>query len=190
MGYATSGQKFDITGKNADGSWWRIDFKGQNAWIYAPYVTAVNADRIRSVPTPILPTATPLPPTATPTPASSTTQNMSAEDVIQSVMISDYQYDESAFNNLTQSEKEFLITGYILLVQYATDYCGLSYGDMAQLVSYYAGDLDDIRFIGEDGVKPRAWLLAFLYGFTRDTNPGSYSCSNVLDWGQVAALSN
>ncbi len=190
VGYATVGQKFDITGKNTDGSWWRIDFKGQNAWIYAPYVTAVNADRIRSVPTPIPPTATPLPPTATPAPASSTTQNMSAEDAIQSVMMSDYQYNESAFNNLTQSEKEYVVKGYIILFEYVTDYCGLSYGNMAQMVNHYASDLDEIRFTGEDGVKPRGWLMAFVYGFTRDTNPGAYSCSNVLDWGRTTALSN
>ncbi len=188
VGYATIGQEYDITGKNADGSWWRIDFKGENAWIYAPYVTAVGAGRIRSVPTPIPPTS--VPPTATPVPASNTTRGMSEEDIIQSVMLTDYQYNESAFNNLTQSQKEYVVTGYILLLEYVTDYCGLSYGSMAQLLDSYASDLDEIRFTGEDGAKPRGWLMAFIYGFTRDSAPGSYSCNTVLDWGRAAAMSN
>lgn len=188
IGYATTGQEFDITGRNADGTWWRIDFEGEDAWIYAPFVTAVNADRIRSVPTPIPPTA--VPPTATPVPASNTTQGMSEEDVIQSIMLTDYQYNESAFNNLTQSQKEYVITGYILLLEYVTDYCGLSYGNMAQLLDSYASDLDEIRFTGEDGAKPRGWLMAFVYGFTRDSSPGTYPCNTVLDWGRAAALSN
>jgi len=190
IGYATTGQEFDITGKNSDGSWWRIDFEGKDAWIYAPYVTDFYADRIRSVPTPVPPTATPLPPTATPAPASSTTQGMSAEDAIQSVMLSDYQYNQSAFNNLTQSQKEHLITGYILLFEYVADYCGLSSGNTVQLLDYYAGELDAVRFTGTDGTKPRAFLMAFAYGFTRDTSPGSHSCGTVLGLGQVAALSN
>ncbi len=52
IGYATIGQKYDITGKNGDDSWWRIEFQGQNAWIYAPYVTSNNAGNVRVVPTP------------------------------------------------------------------------------------------------------------------------------------------
>lgn len=190
IGYATIGQEYDITGRNADGSWWRIEFEGENAWIYAPFVTAVNARGIRAVSTPVPPTATPSPPTATPAPASSTTKEMGAEDAIQSVMLSDYQHNQSAFNNLSQSAKEQLITGYILLVEYVADYCGLSYGNTVQLLDYYASELDEVRFTSQDGTKPRAFLMAFVYGFTRDTNPGSHSCGSVLTLGQAAALSN
>ncbi|MDE0070745.1 MAG: hypothetical protein OXO48_13590 [Caldilineaceae bacterium] len=115
---------------------------------------------------------------------------MSEEDAIQSLMLADYQYNESAFDNLTQAEKEYVVKGYILLFDYVVDYCGLSYGDMAQLIHYFAIELDAIRFTGEDGIKPRGWLMAFLYGFTRDSAPGSHSCRTVLDWGQTTALSN
>lgn len=190
IGVAESGEKFEITGKNASGDWWRIEYDGENAWIYAPFVTATNADRIRPVPTPVPPTATPLPPTATPVPASSIRQDMSAEDAIQSLMLSDYQYNESAFNNLPLADKERVATGYILLFEYAVDYCDLSYGDMAQLIHFFASDLDAIRFTGEDGTKPRGWLMAFIYGFTRDSALGAHSCRTVLDWGRTTALSN
>ena len=115
---------------------------------------------------------------------------MSAEDAIQSIMLSDYQYNQSAFNNLTQSQKENLITGYILLYEYVADYCDLSNGNMVQLLDHYASELDEIRFTGPDGTKPRAFLMAFTYGFTRDTNPGTHSCDSALILGQVAAMSN
>ncbi len=190
VGYATVGQEFDITGRNVDGSWWRIEFEGENAWIYAPYVTAVNARGIRTVPTPVPPTATPLPPTATPAPESNMTQEMDVGEAVYSVMLSDYQNNESAFDVLTQSQREHLAKGYILLFEYVTNYCGLSYENMAQLLHHYAGDLDKIRFTAEDGTKPRAFLMAFAYGFTRDSEPGAYSCNTVLDLGQAAALSS
>lgn len=115
---------------------------------------------------------------------------MSAEDAIQSVMLSDYQCNQSAFNNLTQSQKEQLVTGYILFFEYVADYCGLPDGNTAQLLDYYASDLDRIRFTSQDGTKPRAFLMALVYGFTRDTNPGSHSCGSVLALGQATALSN
>lgn len=46
VGGATLGQEFDVTGKNADGSWWQIDLEGQPGWIFAPYVTAVDTENV------------------------------------------------------------------------------------------------------------------------------------------------
>ncbi len=46
VGAATIGQEFPITGKNAAGDWWEINYNGQTAWIYAPFVTATNADNV------------------------------------------------------------------------------------------------------------------------------------------------
>ena len=190
LGYATIGQEYAITGRNVDGSWWRIEFEGGDGWIYAPYVTAVNAKGIRAVPTPVPPTATPVPPTSTPVPLSNSTQEMDVGTAVQAILVSDYQFDESALVNMTQSQKEHLATGYILLFEYVADYCGLSYGNTVQLLDYYASELDEVRFTSQDGTKPRAFLMAFVYGFTRDTNPGSHSCGSVLTLGQAAALSN
>ena len=46
IGGAFAGEAFAITGKNADGDWWQIDFDGQDGWIYAPFVTATDADNV------------------------------------------------------------------------------------------------------------------------------------------------
>ena len=46
IGGATAGETFRITGKNEDGEWWQIDFGGETGWIYAPFVTATNAENV------------------------------------------------------------------------------------------------------------------------------------------------
>ena len=46
IGGASAGEEFRITGKNEDGNWWQIDFNGETAWIYAPFVTAANAENV------------------------------------------------------------------------------------------------------------------------------------------------
>ena len=46
IGGASAGEEFRITGKNEDGNWWQIDFGGEIAWIYAPFVTAANAENV------------------------------------------------------------------------------------------------------------------------------------------------
>lgn len=46
IGGASAGEEFRITGKNEDGNWWQIDFGGEIAWIYAPFVTATNAENV------------------------------------------------------------------------------------------------------------------------------------------------
>ena len=73
LGTADAGAEFDITGKNIDEDWWQIDYEGDPAWVYAPYVTANHVDDIQvaSTPTPI-PSPT-LRPTNTPTPVPSPT---------------------------------------------------------------------------------------------------------------------
>ena len=58
------------------------------------------------------------------------------------------------------------------------------------MIHGYAGDLDEIRFTSIDGVKPRAWLMAYVYGFTKDSNLGEYSCDMAFDLGRTMALSN
>ncbi len=65
---ANIGEEFPIIGKNVPGDWWQIDYRGEKAWVYAPYVTATYAENVT-----IAPTATPLlsptpTPTSTPTP--------------------------------------------------------------------------------------------------------------------------
>ena len=52
IGGAFEGEEFDITGKSADGEWWQIDFDGEAGWVYAPFVTATNAENVPTVEAP------------------------------------------------------------------------------------------------------------------------------------------
>lgn len=72
---AQPGQRFQVTGRTADGLWWRINYNGQAAWLYASLVQAmnttnvpvVNSNTVNSNPEPILrPTALPTNPPASP----------------------------------------------------------------------------------------------------------------------------
>ena len=47
LGEASTGQQFAILGKSPDEEWWQIDFEGQTGWIYAPNVTATNAENVQ-----------------------------------------------------------------------------------------------------------------------------------------------
>lgn len=74
IAFARPGEEYRITGRSADGNWWRIDLNGQHAWIYAPSVQAINAANVpvvtatqSSAPATTQPSA----PTATPLPAAS-----------------------------------------------------------------------------------------------------------------------
>lgn len=49
LGGAAEGETFAITGKSADGDWWQISFEGESGWVYAPFVTAANAENVRTV---------------------------------------------------------------------------------------------------------------------------------------------
>jgi hypothetical protein len=68
VGAASQGQRFPVTGRNNDSSWWQINFNGQAGWVFSQLVTAQNtqavaiAANIPAPPPPPPPTATPLPP--------------------------------------------------------------------------------------------------------------------------------
>ena len=81
VGQTKPGQKYDITGKNAKGDWWQINFNGKTGWIIDKLVakegqldTVQVVANIPPPPTPTprpRPTATPIPqPTPTPKPSS------------------------------------------------------------------------------------------------------------------------
>ncbi len=58
IGMASPDQQFPITGKNPVGDWWQINYKGLTGWIYAPLVTAINADGVQIaivIPVPLTP---------------------------------------------------------------------------------------------------------------------------------------
>jgi len=49
IGGAAEGETFAITGKSGDGEWWQISFDGESGWVYAPFVTAANAENVPTV---------------------------------------------------------------------------------------------------------------------------------------------
>jgi formylglycine-generating enzyme required for sulfatase activity len=56
IGIAAQGQRFPISGKNQDGSWWQIDYNNQTGWVAGQLVTAQNADVVpvaQHIPTPL-----------------------------------------------------------------------------------------------------------------------------------------
>jgi uncharacterized protein YraI len=68
-GSAQVGETFRVTGKNATGDWWQIDYNGQTGWIFGQLVTATGTEGVavaQNIPAP--PTPAPVPPTNTPAP--------------------------------------------------------------------------------------------------------------------------
>jgi hypothetical protein len=72
IGAAARGERFKVTGKNQDGSWWQIDYQGQPGWLFGQLVAAQNTGAVQvaqNIPAPPPPTNTPVPqPTPTPGP--------------------------------------------------------------------------------------------------------------------------
>ncbi|RIK41534.1 MAG: hypothetical protein DCC55_11620 [Chloroflexi bacterium] len=54
---AQPGERYSITGKNGVGSWWRIDYQGQEGWLFASLVQAANSAAVPVVETPAIATA-------------------------------------------------------------------------------------------------------------------------------------
>ncbi|MFN8492802.1 MAG: PQQ-dependent sugar dehydrogenase [Caldilineaceae bacterium] len=52
---AQSGEQYAITGKDIAGAWWRINYKGQTAWLYAKLVRAENTANVAVVNAPLVP---------------------------------------------------------------------------------------------------------------------------------------
>jgi hypothetical protein len=72
VGAATAGQRFVITGRNAQGDWWEINYNGRPGWVYGPLVTAQNTGSVTiaaNIPAPPPPTNTPVPAPQAPPPA-------------------------------------------------------------------------------------------------------------------------
>lgn len=64
IGAANAGQRYRITGRNGDSTWWQIDFNGQAGWVFSDLVSAQNAQTVTiaaNIPAPPPPTATPIP---------------------------------------------------------------------------------------------------------------------------------
>lgn len=177
VGYATTGQEFDITGKNADGTWWRIDFEGENAWIYAPYVTDFYADRIRSVPTPAPPTATPQP---TSPPSSQQGSDFTVLEQAAMLVAMDRQRSDLQrnWNNLSQEERDRVIAGTVILLELVAEYCQMSPSAATVMINGYGQELDDAGYTTRNDVRARATLMYILI----DMEEAARSSSGCYNW--------
>jgi glucose/arabinose dehydrogenase len=52
IGSTQAGNQFAVTGQNADGSWWRIDYRGQEGWISAALAQATNTAGVEVISAP------------------------------------------------------------------------------------------------------------------------------------------
>lgn len=178
IGFATTGQEYDITGRNADGTWWRIDFEGENAWIYAPFVTDFYADRIRSVPTPAPPTATPRP---TLPPSSQQGSDFTVlEQAVLLVALDRQRSDlQQNWNNLSQEERDQIVAGTVILLELVSEYCQMSTSAATVMINGYAQDLDDAGYTTRNDIRARATLMYILID-TEDASRSSAGCHNWL----------
>ena len=178
LGQAVVGEKFAINGKNAGGTWWRISFDGENAWIYAPYVTATNAASV-----PVVPALAPLP-TATPRPTSlpASQQNSDFGVVEQATMLVMLDRQRSDllrnWNNLSQEERGLVITGTAVLLELVAEYCRMSTSAATVMIDGYAQDLDDAGYTTRNDIRARATLMYVLV----DAEDAGHSSSGCHDW--------
>ncbi len=176
---ADVGDRFDITGRNSQGSWWRIDLEGENAWVYAAFVTATNADRTQPVPTPPRPRPT-RQPTATSAPQSSA--SIGEEDDWDSF---DYalaliMLDRSRPDLLREWESYSLVerSNFVRLTQGllegTAEYCRMSVPDAAKMVNTYGNLLDESGYTTRNDVRVRnAFMLVLIQAKESDRTPSA-----------------
>ena len=187
---AEVGDIFDITGRDAQGTWWRIDVEGENAWVYAAYVTATNADRIRSVPTPLPPRPTPQP-TATPRPQ--TSQSSSGEGAYAYAAALVF-FDQMSMGTLDEwtnspdSQKNRAVQISASLLTQLTRWCGLSTEEMADLVGEYGKVLDNTGYTARTGLPVRQLLMYFMSEFAEENPSRTASCEELFEVGAMSLL--
>lgn len=158
----TAGDSFDITGRNILGDWWRIDYNGRHAWIYAPYVVATDAGAVAIVPTPAPPTAPLPPPTATPF------VFLKDEDFALYIIEKDNRARPERlqeWNALTQADRNALIHVRKILLETTAEYCEISVADASAMIDRHGQRLDDAGWSAVQEVRARATLMLMLSTF-------------------------
>ena len=158
----TAGDRFEITGRNILGDWWRIDYNGRHAWIYAPYVVATGAGAVTIVPTPAPPTAPLPPPTATPF------IFLNEDDFALFIIEKDNAARPQLlleWNALTQADRNALIHVSKILLESTAEYCDIPVPDASAMVDRHAQRLDDAGWSARQQVKARATLMLMLSTF-------------------------
>ena len=187
---AEEGERFDITGRNSNGTWWRIDVEGENVWVYAVFVTATNVDRIRSVPTPLPPSPTRQP---TPTPRPQTNQSGSGQEIYVYAAALVF-FDQMSMGTLDEwqrspdSQKNRAVEISAVLLARLSRWCNLSSEEMADLVGKYGNILDDAGYTARTGLPVRQ-ILMYSMSEVAEKNPvRAASCDEFLEVGARSLL--
>lgn len=157
LGYASEGEQFNINGKNADGSWWRISFDGRNGWIYAPFVTAFNAGNV-----PVVPALAPLP-TNAPSPQPTQTQYSSVE---YAVILMGMDWNRSdlqrRWSNFSENQKSIMLVTTATYLELTAEYCNMSLQDAGRMINKHGQYLDDVGYTIRQDVRARSFLMLVL----------------------------
>lgn len=68
LGGANQGERYAVTGKSNDGTWWQISYNGQNGWVFGDLVSTQNVESVQVAQNIPAPPPTAVPPTPTPVP--------------------------------------------------------------------------------------------------------------------------
>ena len=176
VGYATEGEELTVTGRNADGTWWRIEFEGKSAWIYALYVTATNTDGIRAV-------ATPAPPAPTRAPTPTPQAQFELYELAYFVVTLDQKSIGRgvSWENTSTAEQAEVVGAMGTLLLIASAYCDLSAYEMTEVIYKYGAIVDDSGYSRRNEYAPRTNLLYELTQYAED-NPRRNSCDQLMEW--------
>ena len=187
---AEVGERFDITGRNSQGSWWRIDVEGENAWVYAAYVTATNADRIQPVPTPPRPKPTPQP-TATPRPQASQSNSGDETYAFAAALVF---FDQMSMGTLDEwqrspdSQKNRAVQISASLLTQLSRWCDLSSEEAADLIGQFGKVLDDAGYTARTGLPVRQILMYFMVEFAEENPLRTAPCEELIKVGAMSLL--
>ena len=187
---ADEGEKFDMTGRNSQGSWWRIDVEGENAWVFAAYVTATNADRIQPVPTPPRPRPTPQP-TTTPRPQ---TSHSSPEEEIYLFAAAIVVADQENMGRLAEwrrspdSQRVRAVEISATMLLQISQYCGLSLEGTTNLIGKYGNFLSDAGYIIRTGLPARQLLMLAMTQIAEKNPVRTASCDAIFEIGATSLL--
>ena len=187
---ADEGEKFDMTGRNSQGSWWRIDVEGENAWVFAAYVTATNADRIQPVPTPPRPRPTPQPTT---TPRPQTSHSSPGEEIYlfaAAIVVADQENMGrlAEWRRSPDNQRARAVELSAAMLLQISRYCDLSVEDTTHLVWKYGNFLSDAGYIIRTGLPARQLLMLAMTQFAEENPVRTASCEDLFEVGAQTML--
>lgn len=187
---ANAGEEFEITGSNSQRTWWRIEVDEESAWVYAAFVSATNADRIRSVPTPVPPIPT-RSPTATPRPQTSLDSSRDEAYLYAAALVLFDQDDMGTLDEWTRSpdsQKNRAVELSATMLLSLSLWCGMSTERVADLIGENGKLLTEVGYTSRTGLPVRQFLMFLMVDFA-DENPNrTESCDELIRIGAISMV--